>query len=246
MMPNFHEKKCGKHVDIQALKREIDCLFQIYDYIENLTFSGGEPLLHPNVYEAVEYCLKYREKFGDLRIFSNGTIVPKKQLIDLIKLSNGKVKLVIDDYGPELSRNISKIVELWEAGGMELRVIKYWGEEQYYGGWVDYGHPISLKNYTDKGKDIFERCRLAHYRCPGTLNGRLHNCSWSVMLVELGYIPKSIGLAEFVDMFDEGISLEEKKERAAKFGSMLLEACNWCNGFDPQNSPRFPAGEQSI
>ena len=85
MMPEFREKGCGAHVPLETLKHETDCLFEIYDYIENLTFSGGEPLWHPNIYDVTEYCLKYREKFGDLRIFSNGTIVPEQRLVDLIK-----------------------------------------------------------------------------------------------------------------------------------------------------------------
>jgi hypothetical protein len=243
-MPTFRERGRSAHVPIETLMRETDCLFAIYDYIENLTLSGGEPLSHPHVFEAAEYCLKYADKIEDLRIFSNGTIVPEQRLVDLIKRSDGKVKLVIDHYGDNLSKYTSRIAELWKANGLELRIIPYSGETQYCGGWVDYGHPVSLKNYADKGRDVFDRCHLAHYACPATLNGRLHNCSWSLMLVELGYLDGA-GLDEFVDMFDEGITLEAKKQRVARFGCQLLRACNWCNGFDSENSPRFPAGEQA-
>ncbi|MFT9078095.1 radical SAM protein [Ethanoligenens sp.] len=245
IMPEFRKRACGEHVPLEQLKHEINCLFEIYDYIENLTISGGEPLLYPSIYELANYCLNYSKKFGDLRIFFNGTIIPDQKLVDVIKSSDGKLKLVVDDYGAALSKNTAQIADLWKANGMELRVIQYYGDHQHCGGWIDNGHPIQKKHYPDAGKAVFSRCHLAQYSCPATLKGKLHNCSWSTMLVELGYISKNVGLPEFVDMFNNDIPLEVKKQRVSQFGKQLLEACNWCNGFDPENSPRFPAGEQA-
>ena len=39
-------------------------------------------------------------------------------------------------------------------------------------------------------------------------------------------------------------ALDEKKAIAMEFGKHPLWACQYCNGFDPEHSERFPAGEQ--
>jgi hypothetical protein len=72
--------------------------------------------------------------------------------------------------------------------------------------------------------------------------GQLHNCIKSLFAADLGYLrpPRD----EYVDLRDDGVSLEEKRAAARLFNTRPLAACRMCGGFDPQNAARHPAAEQ--
>lgn len=45
----------NKMIDIDLFKRTIDYLIK-KGGIEEISLSGGEPLLHPNIFEMIKYC----------------------------------------------------------------------------------------------------------------------------------------------------------------------------------------------
>ena len=47
------------HWSLSQLKLYTDKYFEIVDYVEKMTISGGEPLLHPDLGKLVEYLCTY-------------------------------------------------------------------------------------------------------------------------------------------------------------------------------------------
>ena len=56
-----------------------------------------------------------------------------------------------------------------------------------------------------------------------------------------GALPEEGG---YIDLFDDGIALEEKRERAKKIWQGPFSTCKYCTGFDVKNAKRYPAAEQ--
>lgn len=246
LMPRFKEKGAARHIPLEQIKREISAVFQIYDYIEDVTISGGEPLLHPDVSKVVSFCMSYEKQFHSLRIFTNGTIVPKQQLIDQIREYGGKLSLVVDDYGPDCSAKVEAITSLFEKNSLPLRVNRYWGDDQHCGGWVNYGPLEQYRGYTKhQMENLYQNCHLAQYKCIEVYNGKMLNC-WAVFARELGYMPFENGTPDHqvIDLLDTDIPLNEKRQTAAAYGRAPLWACQYCDGFDVEKSKRYPAGEQ--
>lgn len=77
-----------------------------------MTISGGEPLLHPDLGKLVEYLCTYGDRIGLLEFITNGTMIPKTDVIYAMQ-KFGKVKVIIDNYGPELSTEVPQIEKFW-------------------------------------------------------------------------------------------------------------------------------------
>lgn len=245
LTPDYKKHHIARHTPFKQIVQEIKGVFEIYDFIEDITFSGGEPMLHPDLEKIVDECMKYSDQFANLRIFTNGTILPSDLLLSQMKQYRGKLSIVIDHYGPDLSVKAEQIVQTLENEGLICRVNRYYGQDQYYGGWVNYGSPSEYRGYTQQQlEEVYQHCHLAQYRCPGVFNGKLTNCSWALFGTDRGYMPLPEDEKQLINLLDSSIPLDEKKAIAMEFGKHPLWACQYCNGFDPEHSERFPAGEQ--
>ncbi len=85
LMPCFKARKNARHIPVEQIKREISAVFEIYDFIEDVTISGGEPLIHPDLLKITEYCMSFEKQFNTLRIFTNGTLMVEPTLLEYVK-----------------------------------------------------------------------------------------------------------------------------------------------------------------
>ena len=247
MIPEFKIRGKAKHVPFEQVAAEIHAVFSIYDYIEDITLSGGEPLLHPDLVKIIDTCMEYRQKFAHARIFTNGTCLPSDALLCRLKQFSPSLSLVIDDYGTGVSDKTEAIVRLLKDNGLTCRINCYHGSNQHCGGWVDYGSPAIYRGYSETQlNDMYQHCHVAQYRCIGVYNGKMTNCCWGIFGKELGYMPLPENEMQLIDLLDDTISLEEKKQIASDFGKKPLWACQYCNGFDPESSQRYSAGIQIL
>lgn len=101
--------KCNlrcKHCYADARKKRDNelALFEIKELIDQLAamgvlsiiFSGGEPLMHPHIFEIMEYA---RKKPLSVLLFTNGTLISKKVVKKLKKLQVYRLNVSID--GPD-------------------------------------------------------------------------------------------------------------------------------------------------
>lgn len=220
--------------------------FNVVDSVQTLHLSGGgEPFLHRQLDELVEECMKYERQFDRLMLFTNSTVAPSERLLDTLAQYKDKLVVQVSHYGIYPEREASVLSQIKHTG-VEVKFQKYYGEDQTFGGWVDFG------SWEDRGKDSqalqqmydtcgITRCMKGNWR---TRDGKIYWCSRSQRGTELGLIPSCP--EDYIDLFDD-TTVEQKRERFRSFLSRpYLNACRYCSG-DVGTSDadrRYPAAEQ--
>jgi MoaA/NifB/PqqE/SkfB family radical SAM enzyme len=217
-------------------------IFDIVDVIEKFNINGGEPLLHPQLPEIIDFLSAFISKINMLEITTNGTVVPSDRLLKSLTFSN-KVDILVDNYGPELSTNITKIVNAFNSANIRHRVRTYYGANVHCGGWVDLSD-LSKKHTIAKDiENTFSRCYLnSKLKCMPIIDGSMYVCPTYKRCKDLNLI--SDNPDEYIDILSNSISLSDKKERIRNFyNRKYFTACAYCNGFC-DDSPRFAPAEQ--
>lgn len=231
------------HTDLQMAYQEMEKFFQVFDYVDRIEFIGGEPLMHPYIAEIVQEATKYKDQFGYMRITTNATIVPDEKLLKVLRESGCKYDFIVDNYG-ELSVNFDNLIKVLDENDITYRVDVYYGkrENQRFGGWIDFGN-FTDQNYSeDQLKKIFDNCTCVKGNFCCTNHGKVFPCIYSMTGFLEGKLPLIQG--EYIDLFDDSISIDEKKTIACNFDKKLIKACQFCNSFDTKNSVRYCAAEQ--
>lgn len=220
----------------EDLSLEIDAFFNIYESVDHFDLEGGETLLHPDLDKIIQKALSYKHQYKTLNILTNGTIVPSEAVMAACK--DEPIFFIIDDYG-DLSFNKEQVIETLEAHQIAYRIDTYFGEDQYYGGWIDFGD-MSYKNYTaDELNHVFENCRSGKCGAPYIKNGKMYLCPVQATSSE----DIDLVQGEYVDLVDPNVTTEAQIEIARTFGLKPVNSCNYCKGFNV-NSERQPAAEQ--
>lgn len=227
-------------------KRILDAAFDVADYITTLHLTGGgEPFLHPRLAEFVEMAMGYANRFDTLMLFTNCTVPVPPALMETLTHSREKILVQISQYGKSPEKEAAILRSLLD-NGIRCKVVNYSGEEQDFGGWVDFGPWEARGRSEDVLREQFRFCAVTrdmhgNWR---TRDGKVHWCSRSQRGMELGLIPDCP--EDYVDLFDAS-TREEKQEkfrRIAEKGCLL--ACDHCSGDQGTDNmqKRYPAAEQ--
>jgi hypothetical protein len=152
---------------------------------------------------------------------------------------------MISDYG-ELSRNRDGLIAALEAGGIAYRLKKYHGagEEQHFGGWLDNS---GLRDYGETDEEVEKKaagCAQVRLENMHMFRGRLHRCSNSLFMTELGILISNE--SDYVDLAGNALTRAQKRDVIRSFYSRPRKSCRYCrwkNGDEP-NALRYPAAEQ--
>ncbi len=258
---NLHCKDCNSftpyhknphNFNTEDLKRDIDKIFEVFagTPLERLDYVGGEPLLHPDLIELVDYAMDGHggKAFQRLHIVTNGVLPISDELIETCK--KYQVYFLVDDYGPELSRNAHLNCEKLEKAGIEHRMNKYWGEDQYFGGWwsTQMSKQPNDPEYVDRCvRECWELFISGHTHNEPPCNhlhikdGKIMSCD--AQTFGLNYIPLVEG--EYVSL-RTGETAEEIREKLRKFKQKPIEHCKYCEiGIaSKKHAKRIPAGVQ--
>lgn len=243
LVPKFRELKINFDVNVEKTKKSIDELFSVYSYINHLDFTGGEPLLKQNeLIELLKCAAKYKNQFDFLRVLTNGTILPSPEMIATIKNFDFKFDFYLDNY-KGLSVKADEFKKVCAENNIEYKEIIYSNDAQYCDGWIDFGD-LEYKNYSkEQFQHTYDSCLQAHHKCLSLFDGVLYPCSVAPLAAKLNKFP--VSYCGGVDLNSKETTLEEKRIAVMEFGDKIIEACNYCNGFDYKNAPRFPAAEQA-
>lgn len=233
--PQFYQK--------DRLFRSITEYFAVVDRVEKFTITGGEPLLNRSIAEIFSALLHYEERIGSLEIITNGSLRASGALLTECRKTK-KVAFLIDDYGPELSGNVSTLAKQLEENKIAYQIRTYYGEHPYCGGWVDYGDLSRKWETKEQWQAVFDSC-IQHKKldfCLTIVDGKLFPCSVTRRCMELGIVSEKD--SPYVDLLEERLSVEEKQKKITEiFQSSGFLACAYCNGF-LADSKRYPPAEQ--
>lgn len=228
--------------EYEKLCKIIDEYFKVVDFVGDFSLTGGETLMYKELDKIILKTLQYREQYNRLLILTNGTLLFKESTLEILSKNTDKAFVTVSDYGP-ISAKTEEIVEQLTRYNVRHRIIKYHGEDLFCNGWVDYGDHAQ-KHFTQEEIDEQGRnCAVRNRHCNFYIaEGQIHSCGRSFRRMELNIIPKNPD--EYVDLLDESIPLEKKKETVMKiYNSTSSYSCAFCNGLR-KDSKRYKPAEQ--
>lgn len=229
---------------LEQTKHSFQTYFEMVSFVRMISLSGGEPFVFSELAKLVEFLLGYENQFEKLEIFTNGTIPLHEKLLTICSKSK-KVSFLVDNYGPEVSKQVDAIEASLKEFGISYQIRKYYGIDAHMGGWHDYcitGTKVS----EDEAKFRFEKCYSGkNGNMLSTIFGnRIFLCPLSEVGRRIGRIP--IYDILFVDLDDDHLTIEEKQERFLAINNAALNpACAYCNGIGVyENEARYTPGIQ--
>lgn len=229
---------------VEEMKADIDALFNLFDHIQWLQFVGGEIFTHKELDQVFDYCRRYDSQFDRLIIETNATLLPTEMELKSLLSYGKKLKVMISDYG-ELSKARDRMTEILSEHGIEFELKKYYGavKDQHFGGWIDNTACRDLLEPDGYVMEQAAKCAQVRLENMHVFRGKLHRCSNSLFLSELGVCVPNFG--DYVDLHD-GTSFEEKRSIIEKFYAYPRKSCHYCTWKTGSNHSenRYSAAEQ--
>lgn len=206
-----------KDYPFENTAKTFDNLVENIDNLVDLRIIGGEPFMNKDLGLYIDYYSK-NQKIKMITIYTNGTIIPKKNILKSLK--NKKVRLKISDYG-QVSKNVKEFVELIKANG-----ISYYLDEVEK--WKKFNNIVERDYDKEQLKNIFKNCCSKNLLT--FLNGRLYYCPCSANGINLGMIKDNCN--DYIDFENTRKNYIDFKHEITKFAFELdyLESCNYCGG----------------
>lgn len=211
---NFYDKP--QHHKTEDILASLDQLDATFDGIHKIHILGGEPMLHPDVFDIIAYA-QTKSAIKSVVMVTNGTILPKKE--DLQKIDRKKTLIRISNYG-ELSTKKDEFVAILEELDLPylLEDIDIWHDAA----------AIMYRNKTVKELEkMFEECCTPFTE---VVDGKLFWCPFLAAIYRLQGAPKED--IEYIDLLDSSKTADEKKMaiKQYKYGMAYFKGCNWCIG----------------
>jgi len=228
--------KCQAHIpDLKSrrdmptndLIHDIRSLLSCVDYIYGVVFTGGEAFLHPDFDQIIRVC-GASDKVDYLCVATNGTVIPDAKL--LAALREAKVKVFISGYPPALQPDVEKLKLLLEENGI------FYSHDSR-ASWYDLGDFGQLQAGPEKRR--FRVCSQ-QASCLPYLNGKLHLCTESALLMEEGLIPDC--KADYIDV-RAACAAAFRGQWRALLKRRAVSACAYCLGCT-YKTPRVPVAMQ--
>lgn len=216
--------------------------FKIVDHVELFSITGGEPLIYPHLSELFEELLAYSDRFDLTEIYTNGTVVPDKKLLAVLKKYGKKFRrFVVDHY--EVSTKIDEISDTLKANNIPFEIREYNSQNNHCGGWIDYGSLTEVIHNPKESEALFAKCAYPQKMgfCNVIKHGLLIPCGPIYRRISLG---QKVSSDDYVDLMDETVSVEMQRQKIVNINNAkVLETCAYCNGIY-DDSPRFMPAEQ--
>ena len=226
--------KCGAHIPDLKCQRDmppselipdIKSLLGCVDYIHNLTLSGGEPLLHPNLDEIIRACF-VQDKVGDIIVQTNGTVMPDEHVLEALRETKARVQ--ISRYPAALQPNVGKVKNVLNENGIYYTHLSstFWNDTKL-------GQPQE-----GSMRRRFDVCALQN--CFPLMDGKLYRCSESAISLGEGLLPDC--REEYID-----IRTTDPAPFCTQWRQLLkkkyVSTCAYCLG-RTYKSPRVPIAVQ--
>ena len=224
-------KSCDrKNMTAEEAEKTLTEYFRVVDSVEHFTVTGGEPLLNPNTHDILALVYRHLNQIrGSVDFVTNGTLLIPDEILDLFEEHREHTRVVLSDYGKNLSVKLEEVRKSLEQRGIRYRISKFYGDNLYYDGWIDFTDH-SQKWFTQEERDANARKCIHRVGKYFVINdGELHCCSRSFWRIKNHIIPKIEG--EFVPLTDDGVPLEKKRQLLMTMYQMdSSTSCAYCVG----------------
>lgn len=227
-MPYFKERI---HIPLKQLKEDADLLFQNVDYVHKMKILGGEGLLYPELKVYIQYLNNnYGNKIGNIRIGTNGTIIPSKDILDVCR--EYKVIMDISNYSaavPERCK-LDEVIKICKDNGVATD-IKRTGEH-----WLDLGFPAEKAHYENQEeiREHFFQCAMF---CRQFGEGKYWYCCSNFAAVKCGLFPGDAN--DYMD-FRKTFTKKELLEFELGYSSIgRTTFCSVCHGCSDEANSRY-------
>lgn len=214
LIPEYNNKY---HLTMDVYRQEVSRLLQSVNEIGKLRILGGEPLLHPQCSDVLNY-LQNKKVIREIHVVTNGTIIPSSEIIKSMKKAN--VHVFISNYG-QYSSKIRELKKLLSKNN--IKVISSPRDAW----WYDFGE-FKFKNRNNyELKKQFSNCFIP---CKSLINGKLHYCSRSAHGLDCGKITEKE--CEFIDLLKKGQTVQNLRNEIVLlyYGNKgYISTCQYCN-----------------
>jgi hypothetical protein len=210
---------------LEQVERDVDTFFNAVDYIMLFHISGGEPFLYPHLKELITYIGEnYREKIHYLQTVTNGTVVLKDDILEV--LAKYRAGVTVDDYRdavPELTESFGKVVDRLEKYGIRYEINK---ADQ----WID------LAPETTDHSDWSEQRLIEHFESCNEpwqelRDGKLYSCNYASYAAIAGLAEESEEEVFHLDTFTKDRRKELMEFRLGYNEKGYVNFCKNCAGF---------------
>lgn len=235
LMPRF-KKPC--HESVEDLIRDTDGFFALIDHIKYFHYVGGEVFTRKDMAPVYEHCLKYRDQFEVLRLITNATLLPCEADLAVLRKYGKQLEIQISDYG--ILSKVDQLTELLDKNDIFYTVKTYHGDDQHFGGWTD---NTKFEDLGLRGAELeshFFKCDNRRIDCFHAYRGKMYGCPpmWCTHALDIVEPNRE----DYIDLYDENMSREEKRRIISNFGTKPYVLCHRCVPYS--EGERFPAAEQ--
>lgn len=219
-------------VTLEEFKEKVDSYERIFDNILTLILSGGEVMLHPDLYEMIRYASS-KPFISRVCVLSNATLLAKEE--ELSTIDGSKVYFQFTNYGKH-SVKLQENIELLKKYQIHSRTLnqEYWLEFPVYMSKQEETEEETLKKY---------KACIQNY-CTSVRNGYLQRCGMSSLAYEHDLAP--VEDLDWVDLSLKNNTLPELKEEIKQYLQKEgLSICKYCPGKDITRTQKVPVGVQT-
>ena len=223
---------------IEMAYKSADSFFEKVDLINEFVLIGGEPFLYKKLPDIIEYIgKKYRNQINIFSITTNGTITPKRDVLEMCKKYH--VLIRISNYSEQIKRlkkQYEVLIKTLEDFGVEYDITPE------HGHWMDYGF-----EYVDNGDNpeqlisIFDNCKTP---CREIRGSKLYYCVMARSVAD--NLHKNVGKDDYLDF--DSLSEKDYKRQILEYTygyseKGYLDMCRYCHGADARKYI-IPVAEQ--
>lgn len=223
------------------LIKDVDLFFSCVDYIMLFHVSGGEPMLYKHTADLIEYIDKnYGSKIGTLRTVTNGTVVPKDEVLE--KLSKCNIEITVDDYREAVPKFNSQFDRLIEK--LKEYNIKYYINKA--DSWIDLA-PESTDYSECSEEELICHRDSCSQSWEELRDGKLYSCNYAAYATVAGIA----GEQDLEEAYDLTQFTSDKKKELVEFRlgyttKGYTNFCKKCRGFTPDNHIEMKPAEQQL
>ena len=226
-----------RHMNLNVAKKIIKRYFNIVDFVDKFSITGGEPLLNPELDLILLEIFRYSSQIKkEIILITNGTILLKDELINILK-QNRKIKVIVNNY-EGLSLYAEKNYEILCSNG--INAILYTEDNRY--GWIDCrDHTLKHATIEDCIKQA-KCCEFFRGKKYVISRGNLYTCTRAAYRIQENIITYTD--SDYLDLLCDEESFEADKQKLNKMlNAEYTVSCAYCDGLT-KNSKKYRAAEQ--